>query len=264
MTEIIYLLVLGAFTGTLAGLLGIGGGIVLVPVLLWIFQSQPQINQNNVMQVVLATSLMTIIFTALSSIRAHQKRNAIEWNLVKMLAPGMILGTLLGAYVGSSLSNNILKIIFGIFLLFISLQLLFQAAPKASKEFPGKFGSGLSGFVIGNMSALVGIGGGSLIVPLLLWFRVPMRNAVATSAACGLPIALAGTLGYFLIGLKNGESVITGYIYWPAVLAIVPTSLLFVPLGAKLTHTMPVSVLKKLFAVFLIVISSKMLIGTVF
>ncbi|MBX9839845.1 MAG: sulfite exporter TauE/SafE family protein [Silvanigrellaceae bacterium] len=261
MIEIFYLLLLGSFTGILAGLLGIGGGIILVPTLLWVFQNQPQINQNHLMQIVLATSLTTIIFTAISSIRAHQKRKAIQWSLVKKLAPGMVLGTLLGAFVASSLSNSILKIIFGVFLLLISLQLLIQAEPKAMKEFPGKIGSGLSGFLIGNMSALVGIGGGSLVVPLLLWFRIPVRNAIATSAACGLPIALAGALGYVLVGIKNGLGFTAGYIYWPAVFSIVPTSLLFVPLGAKLAHSMPVGVLKKIFAVFLLLISSKMLIS---
>lgn len=262
MIEIIYLLLLGSATGTLAGLLGIGGGIILVPSLLWIFQNQPQINQNNLMQIALATSLTTIIFTAISSIRAHQKRKAILWSLVKKLAPGMVLGTLLGALVASALSNNVLKIIFGIFLLLIAFQILFQAEPKTLKEFPGNFVSGLSGFVIGHMSALVGIGGGSIVVPLLLWFRIPLRNAIATSAACGLPIALAGAVGYLLVSLRNGHGVTTGYVYWPAVFAIVPTSLLFVPLGAKLTHTMPVGVLKKIFAVFLILISSRMLFVT--
>ncbi len=264
MYEIVVLLVIGAVTGTLAGLLGIGGGIILVPILLWVLQNHPNIAQANIMQIALATSLTTIIFTALSSIRAHHKRKAIEWAVVKKFAPGMIIGTISGVFIASLLSNEILKIIFSIFLIIIAIQLFLGLVPSGKMGIPNAFETNLIGSGIGCLSALVGIAGGSLTVPLLLWFKIPLRNAIATSAACGLPISAAGAIGYFLLGLKNGQDFSSGYIYWPAVISLVPTSLLFAPLGAKLAHTLPVGHLKRIFAVLLAFISIKMFLSTHF
>lgn len=261
MYEIIILLIVGAITGTLAGLLGIGGGIILVPILLWVLHNHPDIPEVGIMQIALATSLTTIIFTAISSIRAHHKRKAIEWGVVKKFAPGMILGTFLGVFIASNLSGGFLKLIFSVFLMLISLQLFFDFAPSGKKVLPNFLGTSLIGSFIGSLSSLVGIAGGVLTVPVLLWFCIPLRNAIATSAACGLAIASAGATGYFILGLKNGQGLNTGYIYWPAVASLVPTSLLFAPLGAKLAHTLPVGYLKRIFAILLAFISIKMFVS---
>ncbi|MGY3804448.1 sulfite exporter TauE/SafE family protein [Pigmentibacter ruber] len=261
MLDLLYFLLLGAFAGTIAGLLGLGGGIILVPSLIWIFQYKLQIQQDKIMHMTIATSMTTIVFTALFSIYAHQKRKAIHWPAFKKLLPGMVIGTLIGVFIANSLSSSILKITFAFFLLIVAVQIEFLGNPKGEKKFPGYLLSNLFGYLIGNFSALVGIGGGSLIVPLLLWFRIPIRNAIATSAACGLPIALSGAIGFVILGFKSSTYQATGYIYWPAVFAIVPASLIFVPLGVKLAHRLPIEILKKIFAIFLVIISIKMLLS---
>ena len=260
MMTIISLLVLGMFAGILAGLLGVGGGIIIVPVLIWIFHGFPDIPTENIMHIALATSLATIVMTSLSSIRAHQKHAAIRWLVVWHLTPGIIVGALVGTAVASFLSSDTLKIVFALFLLLISIQLGFGAQPSPQRQLPQRFGMNMIGLIIGKMSALVGIGGGSLTVPFLVWCNTPMRNAVATSSACGFPIAVASTLGYIVAGWHMNLAWSSGYVYWPAVLAIVPTSLLFAPIGAQLAHSISVILLKKFFAVFLAVVSINMLV----
>ncbi|OQW93854.1 MAG: hypothetical protein BWK79_08940 [Beggiatoa sp. IS2] len=261
MFEIASLLLLGLVAGTLAGLLGVGGGVIIVPVLVWLFHDHPEIPTAHLMHMALATSLATIVFTAISSIRAHQQRQAILWSVVWQLTPGIIVGTVLGASVASFLSSDTLKTVFALFLLLIAGQLGFGAHPASHRQLPQWLGTTFTGLIIGKISALLGVGGGSLTVPFLVWCNVPMRHAVGTSAACGLPIAIAGTLGYIVMGWHNSPAWSTGYVYWPAVAAIVPTSLLFAPVGAKLAHSIPVTVLKRFFAVFLAIVSVKMLLS---
>lgn len=258
--DIVYLLLSGAVAGLLAGLLGVGGGIIVVPLLAWLFSSNPNIPNAHLMQIALGTSLATIVFTSISSIWAHQLRKAIHWTIVGKLTPSLILGTAVGAILVGYLSSHTLKMIFAIFLLLIAAQLVFGAQPSPQRQLPKWNVIALVGLVIGALSSIVGIGGGSLTVPFLIACNIPIRHAVATSAACGLPIALAGTLGYIAIGWQDSFTGSTGYVYWPAVLAIVPTCLLFAPLGAKLAHTVPVGLLKRFFAVFLAVVGIKMLL----
>lgn len=260
MITITSLLVIGVFAGLLAGLLGVGGGVIIVPALIWIFYGEPQIPATNLMHVALATSLATIVMTSLSAIRAHQQHGAIFWSVVWHLTPGMIAGALMGAVLASFLPSNSLKIIFALFLLVVSLQMGFGAQPAASRQLPSRLGMSVAGLVIGKISAIVGIGGGSLTVPFLAWCNIPLRNAVATSSACGFPIGMASMIGYMITGWQMNLPWSSGYVYWPAVLAIVPTSLLFAPVGAKLSHTIPVTALKKFFAVFLAVVSINLLI----
>ncbi len=261
MVEIILtLLGLGSIAGILAGLLGIGGGVVIVPILIWIFGSQEGLPQDQLMQFALGTSLATICFTSISSIRAHQKRGAIRWPIVLQMSPGVIVGTFLGSLIAARLSTGFLATFFALFLLLVSVQMALGAQPAPHRKIPGWFGVGLSGLVIGVMSALVGIGGGTLTVPFLVWCNTPLRNAIATSSAGGLFIALAGTAGYAWSGWHASIPLSSGYIYWPAVLGIVPTSLLFAPLGAKLAHTIPVGTLKKIFAGFLFIAGFKILL----
>lgn len=261
MEEIFQLLFLGALAGSLAGLLGVGGGVVIVPALVWIFQRHPDIPALSLMQMAIGTSLATIVITSMSSIFAHHRRGAIHWSVVWQLTPGILFGAWLGAAIADALSSETLRMVFAIFILMISVQLAFGAQPTSHRHLPSQLGTTVTSLVIGTVSAIVGIGGGSLTVPFLAWCNIPLRNAVATSAACGFPIALSGTLGFIVMGwnVANLPSESTGYIYWPAFLMIAATSLLFAPLGAKLTHTLPINLLKKFFALFLAGVGLKMI-----
>ena len=255
-------LVLGAFAGVMAGLLGVGGGLIIVPVLAWIFHHQ-QIASALIMHLAIGTSLATIVLTSTSSIRAHQRHGAILWPVFWRLTPGIIIGAWIGSAVADALPSIALQKIFALFVLTVSAQMAFGAKPSPQRELPGAAGMLMVGGVIGGVSAIVGIGGGSLTVPFLTWCNTTIRQAVATSAACGLPIALAGTLGFVVTGLNAAPlpAWSLGYVYGPALVGIVFTSMLTAPLGAKLAHTLPTEVLKKVFAVFLAVIGVKMLLS---
>lgn len=259
--EVISLLSLGAVAGLLSGLLGIGGGGIIVPVLVWIFQGHTDIPANYLMHIAIATSLATIIVTSLSSLSAHHRQNAVRWDIVRHLLFGIALGSVLGAYLVDALASDTLKTIFALFLLTAAVQLLSGKQPPPHRQLPNRWGMGFMGIIIGKISVLVGIGGGSITVPFLVGCRVPIRQAVATSAACGLPIAITGSVGLMIAGwsLDNLPAWTSGYIYWPAFLAIAPTSLVFAPLGAKLAHTISVTLLKKIFALLLLFLAIKML-----
>tara|TARA_Y100001954_G_scaffold239630_1_gene317014 strand:+ start:8050 stop:8871 length:822 start_codon:yes stop_codon:yes gene_type:complete len=258
-TYLLYL-VLGAFAGVLAGLLGIGGGLVIVPMLNFAFELQgfPEV---HIQHVALGTSLATIIFTSLSSMRAHHKRGAIDWTAFWRLAPGIILGTYLGAWIASILSTMVLKAVFGIFLYYVATQMLFGKKTEGTREMPGTVGIFGAGNVIGIFSAIVGIGGGTLTVPFLSWCSQTMHRSIATAAAVGLPIALSGTAGYIIngTGVENIPGPHIGYVYIPALLGIIATSMLTAPFGAKLAHSLPVDKLKRIFAILLYAVGTKML-----
>lgn len=260
-TLLLYLL-LGVFAGTLAGLLGVGGGLVMVPVLVFIFQGQAMPGAV-IMHMALGTSLAIIMLTSLSSIRAHQQRGAVLWVVCGRLTPGIVLGALSGAVVADALPDAVLKPVFGIFELLVALQMWLGVRPSMQRSLPDWPGMSVAGWVIGTVSAIVGIGGGTLTVPFLTWCRVGIHNAVATSAACGLPIAVAGTLGFIATGwnetgLPDRSS---GYVYWPAFAAVAITSILFAPLGARLAHALPADKLKKFFAIFLAILGVRMLVA---
>ena len=260
-TLLLYL-ALGAFAGVMAGLLGVGGGLIIVPVLAWIFHGQ-QINDAIVMHLALGTSLATIVVTSISSVRAHHQRGAVLWPVVWRLTPGIVIGAWLGAAVADALPSAVLSKIFALFVLAVAAQMAFGAKPAPHRGLPGAGGMAATGGVIGVVSAIVGIGGGSLTVPFLTWCNTAMRPAVATSAACGLPIALAGTLGFIITGLNAADRPAwsLGYVYGPALAGVAFASMLLAPLGAKLAHTLPTETLKKIFAVFLTLVGTKMLLG---
>jgi hypothetical protein len=255
-------LAVGAFAGVLAGLFGVGGGLVIVPALAWVFTAQG-ISSALIMHLALGTSLTTIVLTAISSVHAHHRRGAVRWPLVRQLAPGIVVGTLAGTAIAEMLPAHALRQFFGIFELAVAALLWWNHQPAGHRGLPGAAGMGLAGAVIGVISALVGIGGGTLTVPFLSWCRVQLREAVATSSACGLPIAIAGAAGYLVMGLGNPAlpAMATGYIYWPAFIGVAFTSVLLAPVGARLAHTLPVNRLRNLFALFLAVIGVRMLIG---
>lgn len=262
MDTLLLYLVLGAFAGTLAGLLGAGGGLVMVPVLVFIFQGQAMPGPI-IMHMALGTSLAIIILTSLSSIRAHHQRGAVLWPVCWRLTPGIVLGALSGAVVADMLPDGVLKPVFGIFELLVALQVWLGVRPSAQRNVPGWPGMSVAGWVIGTVSAIVGIGGGTLTVPFLTWCRVGIHNAVATSAACGLPIAVAGTIGFIATGWNEVDlpGMSSGYVYWPAFAAVAVTSVLCAPVGARLAHALPADKLKKFFAIFLAILGVRMLMA---
>ena len=262
LTTLLLYLALGAFAGVMAGMLGVGGGLIIVPVLAWIFGRQ-QVSDALIMHLAIGTSLASIVVTSISSVRAHHRRGAVLWPAFWRLTPGIVIGAWLGAAVADVLSSTALTKIFAVFVLMVSAQMAFGAKPAPQRELPGAAGMAVTGGVIGVLSAIVGIGGGSLTVPFLIWCNIHMRQAVATSAACGLPIALAGSVGFIVTGFNAADlpAWSLGYVYGPALIGVAFASMLTAPLGAKLAHTLPTDSLKKIFAVFLAVIGTKMLLG---
>jgi uncharacterized membrane protein YfcA len=249
----------GVVAGIIAGLLGVGGGLVIVPILAICFPLQG-IDPTHVMHLALGTSLASIIFTSISSLMAHNHRGAVDWGIFRRIVPGVLLGTFLGALVAAYLSTDFLKGFFCIFLYTAATQMFFGKKPKASRELPPAPGMFGVGSVIGVVSALVGIGGGSLSVPFFVWCNVQAHRAIGTSAAIGLPIAIAGALGYILNNphAEGLPAYSLGYIYLPALAGIVCASVCTAPLGAKLAHALPVDKLKRIFAIFLYAIATKM------
>ncbi len=260
-TLVIYCLV-GAVAGILAGLLGIGGGLVIVPMLIYAFEKEG-VPQEVIMHLALATSMASIMFTSISSFMAHHRRGAVHWEVVRKIVVGILTGTFLGSCFASSLSGNFLKIFFVIFLYFVAAQLLFNKKPKGGRDLPGTAGMFAVGNIIGAVSSFVGIGGGTLSVPFMLWCNIRVHNAIGTSAAIGLPIAVAGTVGYIFGGWKVAAlpPYSVGYVYLPALFGIAVASVLTAPLGVKLAHSLPVDKLKRIFALLLLVVATKMLVS---
>ncbi|WP_035054475.1 sulfite exporter TauE/SafE family protein [Andreprevotia chitinilytica] len=262
LTAILACVAVGCVAGFLAGLLGVGGGLVIVPALLFVFQ-QIGVAPAHMQHLALGTSLATIVFTSISSLKAHHGRGAVRWSVFRAITPGIVIGTFVGAQLAGLLSTNALQWFFIIFAYTVAAQMLLDAKPKPNRQLPGVVGTSAMGGVIGVVSSWVGIGGGSLSVPFLVWHNVPVKEAIGTSAAIGLPIALAGGLGYVVsgwgvAGLPAGSA---GYVFLPALTGIVIASFPFAKLGAAAAHKLPVPVLKKCFAALLILLATKMLVS---
>lgn len=260
MFELGLYLILGAFAGISAGLLGIGGGLIIVPVLASLYALQGM-HPDIIMHLALGTSLATIIVTSISSVRSHHRHQAVLWSSFWHLTPGILVGAWLGGWLAGMTPGHWLKPVFALFEFAVAIHLLSGKQVNQQRTLPGTLGMNGAGGVIGLISAIVGIGGGTLTVPFLLWNGVDLRKAIATSAACGLPIAVSGALSYMVSGWHNTAlpEHTMGYIHLPALLGIVLASALFAPLGARLTHSLPIARLKKIFALFLLVIASKLL-----
>ena len=262
LTSILLFLVLGSFAGVLAGLLGVGGGLVIVPMINYALALQG-ITGEHTHHMALGTSLATIMFTSISSFMTHHRNKAVLWHIVKYVTPGILVGTFLGSKVAAHLPTNLLKGFFVVFLLYVGIQMLMNIKPKASREIPGLAGNTVAGGVIGLVSSFVGIGGGTLSVPYMTWCNVPMHKAIGTSAAIGFPIAVAGAVGYVVngFGVQGLPGPHIGFIYLPALLGIAMASVCTAPLGAKLAHRLPVPKLKKAFACLLFVMAGQMAYG---
>jgi uncharacterized membrane protein YfcA len=252
-------LALGAFVGFLAGLFGIGGGFTIVPVLVAVF-THARIDPAHVLPLAIGTSSASIVFTALASTRAHHVRGAVAWPIVWAMAPGLVVGSLIGPQIASALPSRIVAAIFGAVTWFAVLRTLRKPAVRATGELPGKttiFGVGVG---IGVMAGTVGTGAAFMAVPYLIRRKVTMHTAVATSAAIGLPIALAATLGFVFAGFGRADlpAWSAGYVYLPALPAIVVASMLLAPVGARVAHAWPVARLRFAFAAMLFLLGGYM------
>jgi uncharacterized membrane protein YfcA len=253
-------LLLGAFAGFIAGLFGVGGGLVLVPLLLLMFDAQ-HFAPEHIMHLALGTSMATIIFTSLASMRKHHQLGAVNWQVVRHITPGILLGTAIGALTASNIPAGGMGIFFALFVYFAAAQILIAKRPHASRQLPGI--SGMTGFgaLTGWISSLVSIGGGTLVVPFLLWCNLSIRNAIGTASAIGFPIAVGGTLGYISVGsrIEGLPDLHIGYVFLPALFWIALATMLTAPLGARAAHSLNVGLLRKLFAGLLIVLATKLL-----
>lgn len=258
---ILELALLGITTGFLAGLLGIGGGMMMVPFITIILDNKGYPAEYSV-KIAVATSLATICFTSLSSVRAHHRRGAVRWPIVGLLAPGILAGSLGGAQLAVALPGKVLNVLFATFLAFSASQMLLNRKPKATRTLPGRIGGFAVGGVIGMLSAMIGAGGAFITVPFMTWCNVKIHDAVGTSSALGFPIALFGTLGYVWAGqgMPQMPAGSVGYLYLPGLAVLSLASISTAPLGARTAHGMDINPLKKVFAVVLLLLAAYLLL----
>lgn len=254
-------LLLGAAAGLFGGMFGIGGGTLLVPVLLFVFDAQ-HFPADHAMHLALGTSMANILFTALASMRKHHQHGAVNWSVVRGITPGILLGTALGAAFASAIAPRMLGLIFALFVLAAATQILLDVRPHAARQLPGSAGLTSVGVFTGWLSTLVSIGGGTIVVPFLVWCNVPLRHAIGTSAAIGFPVAVGGTLGYIITGMhiEGLPGPHLGYVFLPALFGTAIASVVTAPLGALAAHRVKVGLLRKLFAVLLLALAVKLLL----
>ena len=262
---ILVMLAVGSFAGFVAGLLGIGGGMIIVPVVLWVLQMKGLGGIEHAQHLAVGTSFAIMVFTTFSSVMAQQRKGSVDWAVVRRMAPGMVAGVMIGSMLAKRLSNEALQIFFIVFVVLVALKTLTDAKPKPTRSLPGPAGLGAVGSLFGMASSWVGIGGGSLSVPFMLYCNVPVRTAVGTSAGLAWPIAVAGAVGYLysgwnVAGLPEGA---LGFWYLPAVAVLSVATMLFAPLGVKAAHKLPPEKLKLAFGVLLLVIAARMLWGLI-
>jgi uncharacterized membrane protein YfcA len=254
---------LGAVVGFFAGLLGIGGGLIMVPALTFIFSAQ-NFHPDHILHLALGTTMAAIIFSSAASLRTHHLHGAVDWKVVKHITPGIVGGTLGGATLASLLPSRLLSIIFVVFIYLAATQMLLKISPKPSRGLPGKPGLFASGGVIGFISSFVAIGGGVLTVPFLSFCNVRLQQAIGTAAAVGFPIAVAGAIGYIANGMAQSPALpeySLGFVYLPALLGVVLASMVTAPLGARTTHLIKTETLRKVFVILLYILGTKMLMG---
>lgn len=255
-------LALGAVVGFLAGLLGIGGGAVVVPMLVFVFTAQG-LPAEHILHIALGTAMATIMFTSLSSMRAHHGHGSVDWSIARAMAPGILAGSFCAALLAGFIPTRPLAVMFTLLVFYAATQILLDLRPKSTRELPGAAGLFGAGAVIGGISSLMAAGGAFLCIPFLAWCSVPLRRAIGTAAAIGLPIAAAGTAGYVLQGLRADglPSASLGYVYLPALLLVAAASMLAAPWGARVAHRLPVKRLRIVFALVLYAVAARMLAG---
>ena len=253
---------LGAFAGFIAGLFGVGGGLTLVPILFMLYTAQG-FPPEHTMHLALGTSMGTIVFTSISSMRAHHAHGAVRWEIVRGLAPGLVVGTLAGTTLASLIPTRPLAIVFVCIVYYASAQMMLDFKPKPHRQMPGTVGMLAAGGTIGVLSSLVSAGGGFMSIPFMVFCNVAIHHAVGTSAALGFPIAVAGTVGYIVSGWNTAglPAFSFGYVYLPGLIGVAAMTMLIAPLGAKTAHRLPVKQLKRAFGGFLALLGTKMLHG---
>jgi uncharacterized membrane protein YfcA len=250
----------GTVVGFMAGLLGLGGGLLMVPVLSFILGNMG-VTEDLSIKMAIVTSMSTILFTSISSVRTHHKLGAVRWDLVKGLAPGIVLGSALASlWIFVAVKGATLAILFGVFVSYSAFQMFMDKKPKPSRQMPGFVGQLGMGGLIGMLSGLVGAGGAFVSVPLMAWCNVAIHNAIGTSAALGFPIALANVAGFVISGLNldNLPPGAIGYIWLPGMLVIACFSVVTAPFGARAAHKLPVKKLKRVFSFFLVFLAAYM------
>ncbi|MEM9088698.1 MAG: sulfite exporter TauE/SafE family protein [Cyanobacteria bacterium P01_F01_bin.53] len=264
LSDIAMFSLLGITAGTLAGMLGIGGGMIIVPGLFYLF-SLIHLPEQALMHMAAGTAMGIMLFTASSSTWSHHARGDVQWSIFKKVVPGIAIGVTTGTFLSSHLDTHWLEIIFGVFLLAVASKILLAWTPSFEDSDQGPSGPVTSavGGLIGLKSGILGIGGGALSVPFLLYCGLPMKHASGTSASFTLPIAITGTLAFALLSPTDPQiHWSTGYIYWPALALVAPFTVLGAPLGTLLSHRVPAEALRRIFAVLLMVIGGKMLLGS--
>ena len=253
-------LAIGAAVGFLAGLLGIGGGMVLVPMLVFVFTAKGFASEH-MMHLALGTGLATICFTSLASMRAHHRHHGVDWPVARAMAPGIVAGSLGAALAAGSIPTRPLAVFFTGFMFYAALQMFVELEPKPARQLPGRAGLFAAGAAIGGFSSVVAAGGAFLCIPFLAWCNMPLKRAIGTAAANGFPLAVAGTLGYVAQGLRAPDlpAGTLGYVYLPALILIVAASMPMAPLGARLAHRLPVRRLRVVFSLMLLALALRML-----
>ncbi len=253
-------LVIGLAVGFFAGLLGIGGGAVMVPMLVFVFDAQG-LPADHIMHIALGTAMATIMFTSVASMRAHHAHGAVDWSIARAMAPGILFGAFFAALLAGFIPTRPLAVMFTALVFYAATQILFDLRPKRTRELPGPSGLFVAGATIGGVSSLLAAGGAFLCIPFLAWCSVPLRRAIGTATAVGLPIAIAGTLAYLLQGLRVAglPEASVGYVYLPALALIVVMSMAAAPLGARVAHRVPIKRLRVVFAILLYALATRML-----
>lgn len=254
----------GAFAGVCAGLFGVGGGMIIVPALVWIFTAQGYAPEA-IVHMAVGTSLATIVVTSISSLTAHHKRGAVRWDIWRNMTIGLVIGSLLGAAIAEKIQGNVLQLLIGTAAILIGLKLFFAKAnlTQQAKALPQRGVQIEAGFIIGTASAIFGIGGGSLTVPFLNYAGLKIQQAVGTSAACGLPIAIAGAIGFAYFGSQSGVNLpvgTLGFVHITAFVCVSITSFMTAKLGAKLAHALPAATLKRCFGILLLVAGGQLIV----
>lgn len=256
-------LLLGALVGFLAGLLGIGGGLVIVPVLVMLLPAFGVVPAEQAILVAIATSLASIIITATSSVLAHHRWGNVPWSIAGAIVIGAALGAWGVGYLAHNISSAVLQMIFGVAVLLLALRMLGSRSAVGIRSLPGPRLIAAMSVVLGGIASLLGIGGGALFVPMLNYFSVDMRRAIGCAAASGIAISVFGTLGYVIAGWQHYQlsDGFIGYIYLPALLGIITTSVFTAPIGAKLAQQLPVLIIKRVFGIFLLLVAAKMILS---
>jgi len=262
MTEWLAYLGTGALVGFAAGLLGIGGGAVMVPLLVWVFTTHG-LPAEHAVHIALGTALAAMVFTSVASMRAHHAHGAVDWIIARAMSPGMLAGSFVAALIAGFIPTRPLALAFTLLVFGAATQILLDVKPPGNRELPGTAGLFGAGALIGAVSSLLAAGGAFMTIPFLAWCKVPLRRAIGTAAANGLPIAIAGTAGYVLNGLRVSglPAFSVGYVYLPALALVVATSMTAAPLGARLAHRLPIKRLRTVFAMLLYVFALRMLVS---